>query len=192
MKKQSINTGIDTMDGYIINSDHAVLINSIGKFIIAKRAYDLKGDEFYSIGSGYVKEYDTLDDAIEAINQGKTIEDFPVVDAGQTIRDIRTRAGYSQQELSTILGIPKRTIEDWERGARKPAAYMPWLIRKAIMWRDDKSPRFVKEGHYWTLYIGMDGCGSGNLEDLFDMVLEYEYIIVNDPDEFVRQMNDFR
>jgi DNA-binding transcriptional regulator YiaG len=40
------------------------------------------------------------------------------------VRAERARLGLSQQGLSDALGIPKRTIEDWEGGRRTPP---PWV-----------------------------------------------------------------
>lgn len=37
-----------------------------------------------------------------------------------TIKEAREAAGMTQKEMSERLKIPQRTIEDWERGARKP------------------------------------------------------------------------
>lgn len=45
-----------------------------------------------------------------------------------TIRELRQQAGLTQKEFSVLFGIPKRTIEDWERGVRTPAPYLVALI----------------------------------------------------------------
>lgn len=44
------------------------------------------------------------------------------------IKESRVAAGLTQQDLSDLLGIPKRTIEDWERGVRQPPDYVERLI----------------------------------------------------------------
>ena len=44
------------------------------------------------------------------------------------IKDLRNKLGLSQQGLSDLLDIPKRTIEDWETGKRKPPDYVDRLI----------------------------------------------------------------
>lgn len=43
-------------------------------------------------------------------------------------RSLRRRAGLTQKELADITEIPKRTIEDWERGFRLPPAYVQKLV----------------------------------------------------------------
>ncbi len=45
-----------------------------------------------------------------------------------TIKDYRTQAGLTQLEMSKRFEIPKRTIENWETGKRKPPQYVEKLI----------------------------------------------------------------
>ena len=44
------------------------------------------------------------------------------------IKSIRTAHGLTQQAMSDITGIPKRTIENWEAGSRTPPAWLPKMI----------------------------------------------------------------
>lgn len=55
--------------------------------------------------------------------------DTSCADVPMEIKSIRMEAGLTQQALSDLLGIPKRTIEDWESGHRTPPAYVIELIR---------------------------------------------------------------
>lgn len=45
-----------------------------------------------------------------------------------SIRSIRQAANLTQKQLSDMLGIPLRTIEDWDSGRRKPPEYVTALI----------------------------------------------------------------
>ena len=45
------------------------------------------------------------------------------------IKSIRKAAGLTQQALSDLLHIPKRTIESWEGGQRIPPDYVINLIK---------------------------------------------------------------
>ena len=45
-----------------------------------------------------------------------------------TIRDLRKRYGLTQQQLSDLTGIPKRTIENWEGGVSSPTDYIITLL----------------------------------------------------------------
>ena len=40
----------------------------------------------------------------------------------------RARLEITQAQLSDVLGVPKRTIESWEMGDRKPPDYVQQLI----------------------------------------------------------------
>jgi DNA-binding transcriptional regulator YiaG len=48
--------------------------------------------------------------------------------SGKDISDARHRAGLSQQKMSNLLGIPKRTIESWEVEDRSCPAWVERLI----------------------------------------------------------------
>lgn len=45
-----------------------------------------------------------------------------------TIKEARLKAGLTQQAMSDLLDIPKRSIENWEGGTRKPAEWAERLI----------------------------------------------------------------
>ena len=45
-----------------------------------------------------------------------------------TIKEARQAAGLTQAEMSRLFEIPKRTIENWETGTRKPPSYVEKLI----------------------------------------------------------------
>lgn len=49
------------------------------------------------------------------------------------IKEARKAAGLSQAEMSRLFEIPKRTIESWEAGERKPPAYVEKLIVEKLM-----------------------------------------------------------
>lgn len=49
-----------------------------------------------------------------------------------TIKEARIRACMTQKQLSEMLGIPSRTIEDWEAGRRKPSDYVEKLVIQEI------------------------------------------------------------
>lgn len=45
-----------------------------------------------------------------------------------TIKEARLTAGLTQQQMSDLLEIPKRTIENWETGSRKCPKWAEKLI----------------------------------------------------------------
>lgn len=50
-----------------------------------------------------------------------------------TIKEVREIKGLTQQDVSDILEIPKRTIEAWESGARKAPEYVEKLISDKLL-----------------------------------------------------------
>ena len=44
------------------------------------------------------------------------------------IRDARKAAGLTQQGVTDTLGIPKRTLQDWESGRRTPPGWAAALV----------------------------------------------------------------
>ena len=44
------------------------------------------------------------------------------------IRKARKTAGFTQKEMSEYLGIPLRTIENWEMGVNSPSKWAEKLI----------------------------------------------------------------
>lgn len=42
-----------------------------------------------------------------------------------TIKEARLDAGLSQGALAKLIGMSKRTVENWEEGTRTPA---PWIV----------------------------------------------------------------
>jgi DNA-binding XRE family transcriptional regulator len=48
------------------------------------------------------------------------------------IKEARIKFGLSQQHLSDITGIPKRSIENWETGARKCPGYVERLVVESL------------------------------------------------------------
>lgn len=49
-----------------------------------------------------------------------------------TIREIREKTGLSQARFGERYGIPTRTIENWETGARVPPQYVVELLRRVV------------------------------------------------------------
>lgn len=49
-----------------------------------------------------------------------------------TIREARLSAGLTQQRMSEVFEIPKRTIENWETDKRNPPAYVEKLVIREL------------------------------------------------------------
>ncbi len=50
------------------------------------------------------------------------------MDTQHKIKELRIQTGLNRKEFSVYIGIPLRTIEDWEAGRRTPPEYIPRLI----------------------------------------------------------------
>lgn len=48
------------------------------------------------------------------------------------VKKARQEAGLTQKDLSEWLGIPRRTIEDWDRGASSPLKWVEDLLIEKI------------------------------------------------------------
>ena len=49
-----------------------------------------------------------------------------------TIQDFIKSSGMTHKQLSNRFGIPKRTIEDWSRGARKCPDYVVRMMAELL------------------------------------------------------------
>ena len=45
------------------------------------------------------------------------------------VRDIREKTGLSQTHFATLIGVSKRTLENWEQGRRHPTGPARALLR---------------------------------------------------------------
>ena len=50
------------------------------------------------------------------------------MESADKIRRLREQTGMIRKDFSIHIGIPLRTIEDWEAGRRRPPEYIPRLI----------------------------------------------------------------
>ncbi len=58
------------------------------------------------------------------------------MEAAEKIRKIREQTGLSRKDFSIRIGIPLRTIEDWEAGRRRPPEYIPRLIAYQLKYEE--------------------------------------------------------
>ncbi len=58
-----------------------------------------------------------------------------------TIKQARTKAGLTQKEMSELMGIPKRTIENWESGARSCPGWTERLVIEELKRIKNAPPR---------------------------------------------------
>lgn len=68
-------------------------------------------------------------EGIKAIKQGqgKKFE----IEAPEDVKTVREHVGLSQSVFAAVLGISKRTLQDWEQGRRHPTGPAKALLRIA-------------------------------------------------------------
>lgn len=109
--------------------------------------------QFYSIFSdalsnkGASREAFVSDWALSSIwdDDGQDIPEDRIAEIGDiwdvahlTICDIRQHTGLSQAKFATRFCIPRRSIEDWESGARKCPDYLRLLLAQAVGLYNDR------------------------------------------------------
>ena len=58
------------------------------------------------------------------------------MESAKKIRELRDRIGLTRKEFSEHIGIPVRTLEDWEAGRRTPPEYIPRLISYQLKYEE--------------------------------------------------------
>ena len=58
------------------------------------------------------------------------------MESADKIRRLREQTGMTRKDFSIHIGIPLRTIEDWEAGRRRPPEYVPRLIEYQLKYEE--------------------------------------------------------
>ena len=58
------------------------------------------------------------------------------MEVAEKIRTLRQQTGMNRKDFSEHLGIPLRTMEDWELGRRTPPEYIPRLIAYQLKYEE--------------------------------------------------------
>lgn len=87
------------------------------------------------------------------------------------IKKLRARVGMSQRQFAEYFNIPKRTIENWEGGQRKPPAYVVELIKYKIEKERLGMLRLVEKNHGEEKVLM-----EGYLDDIVQFLKENEEI----------------
>ena len=58
------------------------------------------------------------------------------MESANKIRELREKTGMTRKDFSIHIGIPLRTIEDWEAGRRTPPEYIPRLISYQLKYEE--------------------------------------------------------
>lgn len=58
------------------------------------------------------------------------------METADKIRELRKRTGMTRKDFAMHIGIPLRTVEDWEAGRRRPPEYIPRLISYQLRYEE--------------------------------------------------------
>ena len=59
-----------------------------------------------------------------------------VMNTAKVIKKLRESTNMNRKEFSEHIGIPVRTLEDWEAGRRTPPEYIPRLIEYQLKYEE--------------------------------------------------------
>ena len=62
------------------------------------------------------------------------------VESSSDIVQARIKSGLTQEQFAALLGVSKRTLEQWEQGRRKPSGAAKTLIKVA-----ERHPEILRE-----------------------------------------------
>lgn len=68
------------------------------------------------------------------------------MEISEMIHNLRLETGLSRKDFAASLGIPLRTMEDWEAGRRKPPEYIPRLIAYKIKYDELMEAQNIHKG----------------------------------------------
>ncbi len=73
------------------------------------------------------------EELLESVRQMKRGEAARVthVDVSEAV-EARNRVGLSQSDFAILLGVSKRTLQDWEQGRREPTGAAKMLLKVAV------------------------------------------------------------
>jgi putative transcriptional regulator len=77
-------------------------------------------------------------EAVEDIRAGRVTRH--TVEPRSPVARARVNAGLSQAEFAHLLGVSKRTLEQWEQGRREPSGAAKTLIKVA-----ERHPEILRE-----------------------------------------------
>ena len=68
------------------------------------------------------------------------------MEIAKTLRELRESIGLTRKEFSEHIGIPVRTLEDWEAARRTPPEYIPRLIAYQLKYEELVRVQEVQDG----------------------------------------------
>ncbi|GLS27945.1 NadS family protein [Marinibactrum halimedae] len=66
-----------------------------------------------------------MDDVVQGKKAAAKVTEFPEPE----VKHIREKTGLSQMRFASLIGVSKRTLENWEQGRRQPTGPAKALLR---------------------------------------------------------------
>jgi len=66
-----------------------------------------------------------MDEIVQGKKAAAKVTEFPEPE----VKDIREKTGLSQVRFASLIGVSKRTLENWEQGRRHPTGPAKALLR---------------------------------------------------------------
>lgn len=58
------------------------------------------------------------------------------METADKIKELREQTGMTRKDFAVHMGIPLRTMEDWEAGRRRPPKYIPRLMSYQLKYEE--------------------------------------------------------
>ena len=82
-------------------------------------------DEKKEMFNELLESVQEMDEIVEGKKKASRSFDYP----DPEVKAIRERMGVSQEKFAILLGVSKRTVENWEQGRRHPTGAARSLLR---------------------------------------------------------------
>lgn len=112
------------------------VIGKNGENIYIAGGYGLFKEAIPMVDKMYITEVDTIIENGDVFFLEFNSEEFAFMDSAKLIRELRESICMSRKEFSEHVGIPVRTLEDWEAGRRTPPEYIPRLISYQLRYEE--------------------------------------------------------
>ena len=110
--------------------DMAAMGQRIKEARIAAEVKQVELAEYFAIGNTMRGNVEHVD--IAAYSEKRRIH----MNIAEEIKRLRESVGDNRTEFSKHIGIPLRTLEDWESGRRTPPEYIPRLIAYQLKYEE--------------------------------------------------------
>ena len=58
------------------------------------------------------------------------------METADKIKELREQTGMTRKDFAVHMGIPLRTMEDWDAGRRRPPEYIPRLMSYQLKYEE--------------------------------------------------------